>query len=309
MIEYLVDLILLFFMYSMIGWCIEVVLKYRQYGRFINRGFLSGPWLPIYGSGAVFITLSVVGIAGFDSSIGTTFVISFIVCGALEYMASYVMEKRFHARWWDYSQKPMNLHGRVWIGNLILFGIGGVIIIKVTNPIFTSLLYQINVHGREVAATILSIIIVSDFIMSHFVMKLVRLGIETSEADSTEAMNKEVRKLFEDRNYFYKRFVDAYPDVIYYTEKIEARREKIRLEAERAMEQAEEWLEEYNQWLKEEKKKFLETIDPIGTEKSKLIANQEKLLAMLYDESLATKEQRQIMEEIISSRLKLKDFH
>ena len=57
--ERFVDLVLLFFSFSFLGWCIEVVLKYRQFHRFINRGFLAGPWLPIYGSGAVLIPLAV----------------------------------------------------------------------------------------------------------------------------------------------------------------------------------------------------------------------------------------------------------
>lgn len=77
--EYLINLILQFFTFAFIGWCIEVISKYRQFHRFINRGFLSGPWLPIYGSGSVLITLSVWGLSGFESSIGTTFVISFFV--------------------------------------------------------------------------------------------------------------------------------------------------------------------------------------------------------------------------------------
>ena len=55
----LVNLVLLFFTFSFLGWCVEVALKYRQYHRFINRGFLAGPWLPIYGSGATLITVGV----------------------------------------------------------------------------------------------------------------------------------------------------------------------------------------------------------------------------------------------------------
>ena len=144
MTEFLIDLLLLFFAFSFIGWCIEVILKYRQFHKFINRGFLTGPWLPIYGFGAVLITVSVLGIGGFESSIGTTFVISFFVCGLVEYLASYFLEKRYHARWWDYSQKPMNLNGRVWIGNLILFGLGGIAIIEFANPIFYELFSNIT---------------------------------------------------------------------------------------------------------------------------------------------------------------------
>ena len=108
--EFFVNLVLLFFAYSLLGWCIEVVLKYRQFHRFINRGFLTGPICPIYGSGAALITLVVGGLSPLESGIGTTFALSFLLCGVLEYLTSYVMEKRFHARWWDYSQKPMNLH-------------------------------------------------------------------------------------------------------------------------------------------------------------------------------------------------------
>ena len=143
----LVQLILLFFAYSMVGWIIEVVGKYRQFHRFINRGFLTGPWLPIYGSGCVLITIAVESLAGLEYGIGTTFAISFVLCGVLEYMVSFVMEKRYHARWWDYSQKPMNLHGRIWIGNLILFGLGGVLVIHLANPVFLKLFGMISVPG------------------------------------------------------------------------------------------------------------------------------------------------------------------
>ena len=133
--DYAIDLILLFFAYSLLGWCIEVTLKYIQFHRFINRGFLTGPICPIYGSGAALITLIVGGLSRLESGYGTTFALSFLICGAVEYLTSYCMEKRFHARWWDYSQKPMNLNGRVWIGNLVLFGLGGIAIIHIINPL------------------------------------------------------------------------------------------------------------------------------------------------------------------------------
>ena len=192
MAEFLINLLLSFFAFSFIGWCIEVILKYRQFHKFINRGFLSGPWLPIYGFGAVLLTLSVFGIGGFESSIGTTFIISFIVCGFVEYMASYILEKRYHARWWDYSKKPMNLHGRVWIGNLVLFGLGGIAIIEIANPFFYDVFSRMNILYRSILAGVLSVAFIIDFIGSQFIMKLVKFGIEHSDADNTEAISKEV---------------------------------------------------------------------------------------------------------------------
>ena len=80
----LINLILLFFAYAFLGWCIEVTLKYFQFHRFINRGFLTGPWLPIYGSGAALITVVIKGLAPLEFSVGTTFIVSFLLCGFLK---------------------------------------------------------------------------------------------------------------------------------------------------------------------------------------------------------------------------------
>ena len=66
--EYLIRLVLLFFAYSFAGWCIEVILKFIQYHRFINRGFFTGPICPIYGSGAVLITITVEILTPYESA-------------------------------------------------------------------------------------------------------------------------------------------------------------------------------------------------------------------------------------------------
>lgn len=130
-------LVLEFFLFSCLGWVMEVTLKYIQFHRFINRGFLIGPYCPIYGWGVVTVTLVVGGLAVRRGTLGETFLAGMVLCGALEYFTSWYMEKRFHARWWDYSQKPMNLHGRIWIGNLLLFGAACVVIVHVIDPAFS----------------------------------------------------------------------------------------------------------------------------------------------------------------------------
>ena len=305
--EYIVNLILIFFAFSIVGWCIEVTLKYFEFGRFINRGFLTGPWLPIYGSGAVLCTVGVQGLAPLESGYGTTFVICFVLCGVLEYMTSFVMEKRFHARWWDYSKKPMNLHGRVWIGNLILFGLGGVLIVHVFDPLLYRLFAVISLPVRELMALILSAVIAADFVMSHFVLKLVKTGVEQSQADNTEQISREVRLLLSDRSVFHRRFADAYPEVIYRTERVAAHMEAIRLESERLRREAERRAADMEQRLEAGREQLAARLEPTAMLKSGVIEKQTELIGLLYDEGSASDEMRTLKREIDADLARLQD--
>ncbi len=296
--EDILHLILMFFFYSFLGWCMEVVLKYIQLHRFVNRGFYTGPVCPIYGSGAVLITLVVQWLSPLESAVGTTFAISFLLCGALEYFTSLVMEKRFHARWWDYSQKPMNLHGRIWIGNLVLFGLGGVAVVHLMNPVLLASLAGFSVVAQEIAAGILVALFAADYVLTHFMMKLVKTGVESSEADSTEALNKEIRLLLSDRNVFYRRFADAYPDVIYRTERIKSRLDAVREESDRILAEAEKQ-------LSDQKQKIISRAEPSTLVRISIMDKQERLIAMLYDEASATPEMREMKKEIDRDRLRL----
>ena len=301
--ESLVNLILLFFAYAFLGWCIEVTLKYFQFHRFINRGFLTGPWLPIYGSGAALITIAVKGLSPLEFSVGTTFVISFILCGVIEYLTSFFLEKRFHARWWDYSQKPMNLHGRVWIGNLVLFGLAGVGIIHLLNPALYKVLGAFSLRTREAVTTFLLLVLAADSVISIFVLKLVKTGIDSSEADNTEEISREVRHLLTNKSYFHARFADAYPDVVYKTDRVKARLEKIKEEAERRRMEAEKHFEE-------QKKAIAASLEPVYLIRADLIGAQDELIAMLYNEQTATDEMKKQKAEVdrLKERLQAHPF-
>ncbi len=229
--------------------------------------------------------------APLESSIGTVFVISFIICGFVEYMTSLILEKRFHARWWDYSQKPMNLHGRIWIGNLILFGLGGVLIVELLNPLLFRLFWQMNYRLREILAIVLLCVFVADYVMSHFVLKLVKTGVESSEADDTEAIQKEIHLLLRDRSFFHRRFAEAYPEVIYRTERITARLEAIKAETERLRKEAELRVAE----VKHEAEVNLE---PTAKLKNTIIEKQEMLIDLLYKENTASDEIRALKREV-----------
>ena len=298
--EYFINLILLFFAYSLLGWCIEVVLKYIQLHRFINRGFLTGPICPIYGSGAALITLVVGGLSRLESGLGTTFALSFLICGTLEYLTSYFMEKRFHARWWDYSQKPMNLYGRVWIGNLILFGLGGVAIIHIINPVLYSAFDSVSLRTKTIVAAVFSAVFVADFVLTHFVLKLVKIGVENSDADDTEEIRKEVYLLLSDKSVFHKRFADAYPEVIYRTERINSRLAEVKAEAERIRLEAEQRLEE-------RKEQVAASLEPPTMIKSTIISKQDELIGMLYDSKTASSEMKALKADIDREKERLDD--
>jgi len=288
------NLILLFYIYSFAGWCMEVVLKYIQFHRFINRGFFAGPICPIYGSGAVLITVAVGSLSSVESAYGTTFAISLVLCGLVEYLTSYFMEKRFHARWWDYSQKPMNLHGRVWIGNLILFGIAGVGIIHLINPALYAVLNPIPLKIRSMTAGALTAVFAADYVVTHFVLKLVKTGIEHSEADNTEEIRQEIHVMMSDKSIFHRRFADAYPEVIYRTERINARLEAIRAETERLRREAEKRIEANR--------------EPAALIKNTIIAKQDELIGLLYDEAQASEKMRALQAEISREKERL-DYH
>ena len=296
---YAVDLVLLFFAYSLLGWCIEVTLKYRQFHRFINRGFFTGPILPIYGTGAALITVVVGGLSPLESGYGTTFALSFVICGAVEYLTSYVMEKRFHARWWDYSQKPMNLHGRVWIGNLILFGLGGVAIIHLLDPLLYRVLDGLSLSVKEAVAGALLAIFAADAVLTHFMLRLVKVGVEESRADNTEEISREIYLLLSNRSVLYKRFADAYPEVIYRTERINARLAAVRAETERLRQEAE-------QRLAERKEQLSATLEPSAMIAGSLLARQEQLIDLLYDEETATDQMRALKADIQRDRDRLR---
>ena len=191
--ESIVNLLLVFYTFSFVGWCIEITLKYRQFGRFINRGFLLGPWLPIYGAGVSLVTVTVYGQN--DIGFAMAVLISTVVCGVIEYLASYFLEKLFHARWWDYTQKPMNLKGRVWIGNLFLFGIGGTATIYVLYPILYRLFFSLSFTVKSILAGCISVLFIVDLVVSCYLLRFIKNKKTFNWADNTEEIRKEMKVL------------------------------------------------------------------------------------------------------------------
>ena len=202
-----------FFCFSVLGWIMEVTLKYIQFHRFINRGFLIGPYCPIYGFGTVGVTVLVGGLFIRHGTVGEIFLVGMIICGALEYFTSWYMEKLFHARWWDYSTKPMNLNGRIWIGNLLLFGLASVLIVDGVAPFFFRVFGGMNAFWLHVFAIAIVALLLADGCASHFLMNLVKREIDSQEGDNTEEISLQVHALLRNRNMLMRRITQAYPNL------------------------------------------------------------------------------------------------
>lgn len=275
------QLLWLFFIYSFLGWVTEVFLKYLQYHRFINRGFLIGPYCPIYGAGAVLITVGQGMLSSFERSWAMSFLIAFILCGLLEYATSYILEKYFHARWWDYTQKPMNLHGRVWIGNLILFGLGGVAIAEILNPRFLALASRIDPFFFTAVLTAVAVLFLADVLMSYFIMNLLKRGVEESRSDKSEEIAAEVRYLLENRSVFHKRIMDAYPELTFRTEEVKARLERIRKEGEAIRLLAEEKVEIFEERTLAGREAARKNLTTTWTLQREIIEKQDEIIDLL----------------------------
>lgn len=131
------EFLFLFMIYAIIGWIWETPYVSIGQKKFINRGFLRGPYIPIYGLACITIVYSIRLLPPFEvSALTVLFVILFVslVSGVWEYATSWTLEKLFKMRWWDYSDHKYNINGRVCLDYAILFGIGGFILWYFVNP-------------------------------------------------------------------------------------------------------------------------------------------------------------------------------
>ena len=159
------SLILMFFIFSGIGWIWEVSLHLITDGVFVNRGALHGPWLPIYGSGGILI---LVLLKRFRNKPMLNFFLILLVCGILEYTTSYVMEMNTGLKWWDYSGYFLNLNGRICAEGLSVFGIGGMGFVYILAPVFDNLIEKIKPIIAKILCIVLLIIFSFDAVYSHF---------------------------------------------------------------------------------------------------------------------------------------------
>ncbi|MCB2291255.1 putative ABC transporter permease [Clostridium sp. CS001] len=153
-----VTLFYYFIIYSFMGWCIETVYATINKREFVNRGFLHGPFCPIYGFGTLSI---IVLLKSIESNYVFLFLGSVLLTSTIEYVTGLILENLFNSTWWDYSDKPYNLHGRICLSFSIIWGFISIFILKIVHPY---VVYTVNLIPTRPSIIILCAIFMYLFI-------------------------------------------------------------------------------------------------------------------------------------------------
>lgn len=158
--------VLLFFSFCFVGWAYEVMLYLLNEGRFVNRGTMYGPWLPIYGTGGVAILFL---LKKFRKSPWKMFLSSFILCGVIEYAGGWYLKTFQHMSYWDYSNFAFNLHGHICLESLLVFGVGGCGFTYIFAPLLDDLFLRMNPKLKYIICITLISAFAIDWLYCHTV--------------------------------------------------------------------------------------------------------------------------------------------
>lgn len=197
-----------FILFSFLGWFMEVCISFIKFRKFVDRGFLLGPYCPIYGIGCTcFIYL----IGSYQNNIAILFIINTIVGSIIEYLTSFLLEKLFGARWWDYSQLPLNINGRICIPFSLGFGFGGVMA-QLLNPYIQDIFHLVPITVFNILIITLIIWFIIDCIISFNIINRLKLTSLEIYKDSTEEISEKIRAVLLEKSKQFKRILQAFPN-------------------------------------------------------------------------------------------------
>lgn len=267
-----------FIILSILGWTMEVTVQLIEKRKFSNRGFLIGPYCPIYGCGGLLITLWLTELKEQPIALFST---AILICGILEYVTSYLMEKIFHARWWDYTKKKFNINGRVCLETIIPFGLLGLALIYGINPFIFNILTKIPSNILNIAAIVITVLFVLDIGISFKVISNVRsVGKKIDNdnpKDNTDEISKKVKEFLRSKSLLNRRLTNAFPDFkSTWREQKEKIKQKTRQVKEEITNKANELKEEISEKAVEVKENIKQGIDKTSKKVKKIIEDNSK---------------------------------
>ena len=300
---HLTQWVLFFFIYSFIGWVWECCFVSVRKRRWVNRGFMYGPMLPIYGFGALAVLISTIRVR---DSIPLIFLFGMVGATLLEYVTGAVMERLFNVKYWDYSNQKFNLNGYIFVTSSLGWGLFSVLLVKFVHVPIEGAVLKIPTIIAEGIAFVLTVAAAVDVTQSfNDAMDLKRILAQLEES------KKQIRKIQEKLKVASEEFVEDYRQragefVEDYRRRVEEHVEDYRGRAEEMAEdykklaeehmdsyrqRAEEMVEGYKEEIKVQKKKRREQIN----------SRKEEYLARVH----ARREERQRLLARLSERAEL----
>ena len=157
------DLLWFFVIYAFLGWCAEVIFAALKTGSFVNRGFLNGPVCPIYGAGVAVVVLCLTPL---KQNFLLLFAGSVILTSMLEFITGYVLDQRYHEKWWDYSNEKLNLKGYICLRFSLLWGIACIAVLYGIHPVVCRVVSLIPRLPGTILLSLLLALLVTDWIIT-----------------------------------------------------------------------------------------------------------------------------------------------
>ncbi len=167
MFDVIINYVFMFFIFSAIGWAVECTYRSLGERKIINSGFLYGPMCPIYGTGCLVFELILVPLAQpIEKRLIPVLLLGMVLADIVEYATSYIMEKLFNARWWDYSNNFLNLHGRICFKHTCYWAIFAFVYVYLIAPVYQYVLSFIPQNVRTIAVLVILAVLAVDLTLT-----------------------------------------------------------------------------------------------------------------------------------------------
>ena len=249
------ELLSLFFIYGFLGWCVEVAYCGVENGNFVNRGFLNGPICPIYGFGAVIVILCLTPI---KDNVLILFIGSAVLTSLLELATGFALDKIFHARWWDYSDKPFNLGGYICLKFSIYWGLVCIALMKGIHPAIFNLVKALPHFLGIIILVFLTAVFIADITVTVITINKLskRIKLMDDIAEKIRAVSDKIGEhVYEGTSAVVKK-----GEEIYNSEEVQEIREKYAEEVEEFKQKQEEIKAKYEKEREELKEKYAEMV-------------------------------------------------
>lgn len=182
----MINILCYFFIYAFLGWCTEVVYAAVKTGKFVNRGFLNGPYCPIYGAGVILVLYLLDPV---KNNIFYLFLGSILITSTIELIGGFVLKKIFHHTWWDYSNMPFNIGGYICLQFSLIWGIACLVVVDRIHPLISYLVNWIPRRVNEIFLILSACLYIVDLVST--IKSILKLNRKLALIDEITSKIKE----------------------------------------------------------------------------------------------------------------------